>query len=107
VIDRTIRLTSWHFPERDIDWTAIRAGIRKSDAYLRTLKLGISSPWLHEDVGAYFADDVVPKTLHTEVGIFGHVTDVQAVSEFSYLIRGRGLFCIHTGRGVREAAGET
>jgi hypothetical protein len=67
MLDHTIRLISSSLPDRPIDWEAIQADVNNSDNYLRFSKFGISAPRLYEDVGAYFADDVVPKALHQEV----------------------------------------
>jgi hypothetical protein len=68
LLDHTIRVTSSNLPNRPVNWADIQAAVHDADGYLRTSKLGITTPRMYEDVGAYFADDVVPKTLHKEVG---------------------------------------
>jgi hypothetical protein len=45
----------------------IHSAVRQADLYLRTSRHGIISPPLYEDVGAYVADDVVPRVLHHEL----------------------------------------
>jgi hypothetical protein len=79
LIDHTICLTSPHLPERDIDWATIHNAVGKADAFMRTSQLGTTTPPLHEDVGAYFADDVVPNALHKEVGSCSLVTYGQMI----------------------------
>jgi hypothetical protein len=81
LLDHTIRVTSSNLPNRPVNWAAIQAAVHDADGYLRTSKLGITTPRMYEDVGAYFADDVVPEALHKEVGF---VIDRAVFIELNY-----------------------
>jgi hypothetical protein len=67
VLDHTIRLETVKLPQRNVDFDGIASEVHQATQYLRGSKFGIDTPRMHEDVGAYYADDVVPTSLHSEV----------------------------------------
>jgi hypothetical protein len=67
ILDHTAILESPHLDERPVDYESIVSTTGKASLYLRSSKYGIDKPQLFEDVGAYYADDVVPMNLHNEV----------------------------------------
>jgi hypothetical protein len=66
-MDHSIQLIPPRLPDRPVDFSTIKVAVEKAVEYLRTSQYGIDIPKLYEDVGAFFADDVVPQVLHKEV----------------------------------------
>jgi hypothetical protein len=90
ILDHTIQLQSPHLDERPVDFDNIVSDIGKACLYLRSSVYGIDTPRMHEDVGAYYSDDVVPKSLHREVmctisAAENMLTSVQLVKELDAL----------------------
>jgi hypothetical protein len=90
ILDHTIRLESPHLDERLVDFDNIVSDIGKACLYLRSSVYGIDTPQMHENVGAYYSDDVVPKSLHIEVmcsasAVENILTRIQLVKELDGL----------------------
>jgi hypothetical protein len=73
-----------------VDFAGIASDTRRAILYLRSSAYGIDTPRMYEDVGAYYSDDVIPKSLHSEVSypipsVENLLTRVQLVKELDAL----------------------
>lgn len=61
--------TSVHVEEgRDIPFQGIDKDVTNTLKFVRTSKYSIVQPKLREEVGVFVSDDLVPRSLHSEVG---------------------------------------